>query len=209
MSRRTIGGALLGLAFLLPLSACTIGQLPDGDSCANDSQTAIATQGTAATVRLTAIVGPSAGSGIVTSTPAAIQCYPTCAADVSVGTTVSLTAAALPGWAFDHWQGDCAGTSPTVAVTMDMNKTCDAMFVPVYPGEGDAGASTDPGSNVDPGSSDVGMGLCCAAAGTELSYAACEVGGDKCCLPVTANECTTHGGIWMDTAACKAAGPEC
>jgi hypothetical protein len=32
------------------------------------------------------------------------------------------------GWSFDHWEGDCAGTDPTIYVTLDVDRTCTAVF---------------------------------------------------------------------------------
>ena len=45
------------------------------------------------------------------------------------GTPVTLTAWAGPGWAFDHWEGDVAGTSNPVTVVMDSGKSVRACFV--------------------------------------------------------------------------------
>ncbi len=63
------------------------------------------------------------GSGTVTSTPAGISCAPTCAASVVGGTTVTLTAAAAAGSAFQGFSGACSGTSCTLAVNASASVT--------------------------------------------------------------------------------------
>ena len=50
------------------------------------------------------------GSGMVTSTPAAIDCGATCTATFVEGTTVALAATATPGSTFEGWSGACSGT---------------------------------------------------------------------------------------------------
>ncbi|MBM3238485.1 T9SS type A sorting domain-containing protein [Candidatus Poribacteria bacterium] len=44
------------------------------------------------------------------------------------GTTVSLTAAPSPNYRFYHWSGDASGTSPTITITMDKDKSVIANF---------------------------------------------------------------------------------
>jgi uncharacterized repeat protein (TIGR02543 family) len=49
------------------------------------------------------------------------------------GTVVTLIAASADGWVFHHWSGDALGTSPTVAVVMDTDKTVTAHFEEAEP----------------------------------------------------------------------------
>lgn len=44
------------------------------------------------------------------------------------GTQVTVATLPASGWRFDHWGGDASGTSPTVAITMDSNKSLIAYF---------------------------------------------------------------------------------
>jgi uncharacterized repeat protein (TIGR02543 family) len=44
------------------------------------------------------------------------------------GTNVTVTANPVSGYAFDHWEGDASGTSPTITITMDSDKTLTASF---------------------------------------------------------------------------------
>lgn len=45
------------------------------------------------------------------------------------GTTVPVTAAAGSGYIFKNWSGDCSGSTPSLNIYMDRNKTCTATFV--------------------------------------------------------------------------------
>jgi uncharacterized repeat protein (TIGR01451 family)/uncharacterized repeat protein (TIGR02543 family) len=47
------------------------------------------------------------------------------------GDQVTLTANPASGYAFDHWSGDASGTTPTITITMDSNKSLTANFKPV------------------------------------------------------------------------------
>ncbi|MDR2963132.1 MAG: glycoside hydrolase family 11 protein [Bacteroidales bacterium] len=67
---------------------------------------------------LTVNVSPSAGGAVTAS---ANPPY-------TKGQTVTLTAKANTGWAFDGWSGDASGTSTTASVTMSADKTVTAKF---------------------------------------------------------------------------------
>src|SRR5215213_8130358 len=45
------------------------------------------------------------------------------------GTSVQLTATASNGWMFDHWSGDIAGSANPYSLTMNANKSVNAVFV--------------------------------------------------------------------------------
>ena len=59
------------------------------------------------------------GSGTVTG-----------AGDYETNEKVTLTATPDEGFAFTHWSGDAVGVEPQVTITMDMNKTVTAHFIP-------------------------------------------------------------------------------
>jgi hypothetical protein len=63
-----------------------------------------------------------AGAGTVTRLPDS--------APYAAGTTVTLTARASFGHAFDHWEGDAAGTNGSTTVTMNANRSVTAVFTP-------------------------------------------------------------------------------
>jgi hypothetical protein len=68
------------------------------------------------------------GSGTVTSSPAGINCAPTCSAEYDEGTEVTLSASPEPGSVFGGWSGSgCSGTG-TCKVTMSAAKSVTATF---------------------------------------------------------------------------------
>jgi uncharacterized repeat protein (TIGR02543 family) len=72
------------------------------------------------------------GAGTVTSSPAGIDCGPTCAADFPEGTVVTLTAAPAAGSVFAGWAGGCTGTGAcTVTLNAAQNVTATFNAVPV------------------------------------------------------------------------------
>ncbi|MGK7296039.1 MAG: InlB B-repeat-containing protein [Candidatus Wenzhouxiangella sp. M2_3B_020] len=70
------------------------------------------------------------GSGSVTSSPAGINCPGDCSESYAQGTVIDLTAAADPGFTFDGWSGDCAGTG-SCQVTMDQARSVTATFTQI------------------------------------------------------------------------------
>ena len=68
------------------------------------------------------------GAGTVTSSPGGIDCGSTCSASYADGTAVTLTAAPESGSAFTGWSGNCTGTSPTCALSMNAAKSTSASF---------------------------------------------------------------------------------
>ncbi len=74
---------------------------------------------------------------------------------VSVGELVYIMAMPVSGsgWAFDHWAGDASGTNENISVTMDGDKTVEAVFVTpgdhtltvTHSGAGSGRTSFDPG----------------------------------------------------------------
>ena len=67
------------------------------------------------------------GAGSVSSSPAGIDCGPTCSVIVDDGTIVTLTATADAGSVFSGWTGACTGTSGCV-ITVDAAKSVTATF---------------------------------------------------------------------------------
>jgi phospholipase C len=67
------------------------------------------------------------GSGIVTSSPAGVNCQTTCSASFTSGTTVQLTAIPNQGSTFHGWGGACSGTG-TCHVTIDSTQSVAAIF---------------------------------------------------------------------------------
>ncbi len=70
----------------------------------------------------------TAGGGVITSTPAGINCGTQCASSFAAGTQVTLTQAANPGFVFTGWGGACAGTTTTCVVRMTATKTVTATY---------------------------------------------------------------------------------
>ncbi|HEU4735357.1 MAG TPA: hypothetical protein VFT22_46015 [Kofleriaceae bacterium] len=67
------------------------------------------------------------GGGSVTSTPAGIDCGPTCTAELALGTTLTLTPTPDADSSFVGWSGDCTG-SGTCTVTLDRARSVTATF---------------------------------------------------------------------------------
>jgi len=57
-----------------------------------------------------------------------LNCNPTCQADYTQNSTVTLTATPATGFTFTGWGGGCTGTNPEITVTMDTAKICLAHF---------------------------------------------------------------------------------
>ncbi len=67
------------------------------------------------------------GSGVVTSSPAGINCGTTCSANFGEGTQVTLSEAPSIGSTFASWGGGCTGTGPCV-VSLSKATTVTATF---------------------------------------------------------------------------------
>jgi endoglucanase len=74
------------------------------------------------------ITKAGAGTGTVTSTPAAIDCGATCSATFSAATQVTLTAAAAEGSTFTGWSGTCSGTGAECVIPMAEDAAATATF---------------------------------------------------------------------------------
>ena len=84
------------------------------------------TSQTLTVVRTTGATG--LGQGTITSSPTGISCPSACVKTFNVG-TVTLTATAAGGSAFNGWSGGgCSGLTPTCVVTMDSAKTVTGDF---------------------------------------------------------------------------------
>lgn len=68
------------------------------------------------------------GSGTVTSSPAGINCGPTCSASFASGTSVTLTAASAEGATFMGWSGGGCGGTGTCTTVMSDSQTVVAQF---------------------------------------------------------------------------------
>jgi hypothetical protein len=70
------------------------------------------------------------GAGLVTSTPAGIDCGSTCSSDFPAGTAITLRAEATAGQ-FLGWSGGCSDRSPTCGFTLNANTSVTASFGPL------------------------------------------------------------------------------
>lgn len=68
------------------------------------------------------------GEGTITSSDGNINCGARCQRNYIGNATVTLTAQAASSSVFTSWSGDCAGTNPTVAVTVTKVTSCTAAF---------------------------------------------------------------------------------
>src|SRR5262249_35137033 len=142
------------------------------------------------------------GSGTVSSSPAGINCGPTCSSNYASGTVVTLTATPAGGSTFTSWSGACTGTAATCSVTMSaagnyVTATCDpapsghAVTVPKA-GAG-AGTITPKPAGISCGATCVGtfgtaVTLTAAAAGgsTFSGWSGACTGTGSCVVPMTA-----------------------
>lgn len=69
------------------------------------------------------------GSGVVTSSPAGINCPTTCAASFPQNTAITLTATPTNNDSFSGWSGACTGTA-TCSLTLTAPASVTATFVP-------------------------------------------------------------------------------
>jgi hypothetical protein len=68
--------------------------------------------------------------GVVSSSPAGINCGATCSTSLADGTSVTLTATPQSGYSFSGWGGACSGTG-TCTLTMNSDKAVTATFAAV------------------------------------------------------------------------------
>jgi len=98
---------------------------PTGGTCAvvmnnNEAVGAIFDLGAAATLQ---VVFSGAGTGVVTSSPAGINCGPTCSAGFVSGTSVTLTATPNSGSSFGQWSGCDSTTGQSCTVLLNTSRT--------------------------------------------------------------------------------------
>jgi sugar lactone lactonase YvrE/lysophospholipase L1-like esterase len=68
------------------------------------------------------------GVGSVTSVPAGINCGTDCTEDVTIGTSVTLTARPAAGSMFSGWSGACSGLQTVCRVTVNDSSSASASF---------------------------------------------------------------------------------
>jgi hypothetical protein len=120
-----------------------------------------------------------AGGGMVTSSPAGIDCGMTCSASFTSGTSVTLTAVASSGSTFAGWGGACAGSGACV-VSMGAARMVTASFnssANVALGVARAGTGTGTVTSMPAG---INCGTTCTAeymGGTSVTLMAAPVSG--------------------------------
>lgn len=72
------------------------------------------------------------GLGVVASSAVGIDCGATCHRQVRYGTSVTLGAKPMPGWAFAGWSGSCGGTG-NCHLTMSSDRSVVATFTELAP----------------------------------------------------------------------------
>jgi|GEM_PF-3440072 len=99
-----------------------------GNSCTLNVNAAKAVTATFTLTTFTVTVNRT-GNGVVTSNPGGINCGSTCASTpLASGTKITLLATPTPGSPFFGWNGDCSGSQTTCTLTVDGNKTVNAVF---------------------------------------------------------------------------------
>ena len=69
------------------------------------------------------------GNGTVSGT--GINCGSSCSSTQPKGTSITLKAVASPGTIFLQWSGDCSGSSDTCTLSLQGNKSTQAVFAPI------------------------------------------------------------------------------
>lgn len=82
-----------------------------------------------ATLALSPVAVSVTGPGVVSSTPAAIQCGAACGAVFGRGSTLILTATPSPGDVFAGWSGSCRDVSRTCRISLTGATAAAASFV--------------------------------------------------------------------------------
>lgn len=102
------------------------------------------------------------GEATIISAPAGIQCGTTCESRFPVKTTVTLTAAVLPGSAFKRWGGACQGSALTCTVALkdEQNVTAVIDLLPITLTVNKAGSGTGIVTSTPAG---IDCGLTCSA----------------------------------------------
>lgn len=98
----------------------------DGSTDSNLATVSVAVATKTTAVRVSVIKSGS-GSGVVTSSPAAINCGVTCTSSFPAGQSLTLTAQPDPDSRFSGWSGACAGTGPCT-LTPSSDTTVTALF---------------------------------------------------------------------------------
>ena len=112
-----------------------------GGGCSGDSTTCVVTLSTSQNVTATFTLNQSvfalgvslagSGTGMVASNPQGISCQPTCSANFTAGTQVTLTETPGANSTFAGWSGGgCSGSSPTCVVMLTANQNVTATFNP-------------------------------------------------------------------------------
>lgn len=78
---------------------------------------------------LLAVISTGSGSGNITSSPAGIDCSPTCLAMMQRGATVTLTATPATGSTFNGWNGGCQASTSTCTVSLERSQLVTARFM--------------------------------------------------------------------------------
>ena len=152
-----------------------------GDACEAPSEVTVTKAGT--------------GSGTVTSSPAGINCGPTCSASFPNGTSVTLTATPAAGSTFTGWSGACTGTG-ACNLTMSANRAVTATFALVTRTLTVAKAGTGSGT-VTSSPAGINCGPTCSASfpnGTSVTLTA---------TPAAGSTFTGWSGACTGTGACN------
>lgn len=112
-------------AFFAVLSSLAVVLL---SSCGGEAAPMSQSQVAVASIGVT-LAAPAAGAGIVTSSPAGINCPPTCNAQFPENTQVELSATPAGSYFFGGWRGSCSGMS-TCNLNLVSAENVTAIFAP-------------------------------------------------------------------------------